>query len=93
MNSSEFLLLCLQDASIDPSEVFNRVVSSVCILLTRDEVILCFFKFFFLYLLQGDASSLIYLSEFEFPTATASCYVHVILAACSYPAWLLGSYM
>lgn len=43
MNSSEFLLLCLQDASIDPSEVFNRVVSSVCILLTRDEVILCFF--------------------------------------------------
>lgn len=27
-----------QDASIDPSEVFNRVVSSVCILLTKDEV-------------------------------------------------------
>lgn len=47
MNSSEFLLLCLQDASIDPSEVFNRVVSSVCILLTRDEVILCFFFFIF----------------------------------------------
>ncbi|XP_006354395.1 protein SHOOT GRAVITROPISM 6 isoform X1 [Solanum tuberosum] len=26
------------DASIDPSEVFNRVVSSVCILLTKDEL-------------------------------------------------------
>lgn len=30
--------ICLQDASIDPSEVFNRIVSSVCGLLTKDEV-------------------------------------------------------
>lgn len=33
----------LQDASIDQSEVFNRVISSVCTLLTKDEVNLCFF--------------------------------------------------
>lgn len=34
-----FLLIFLQDAAIDQSEVFHRVVSSVCILLTKDEVI------------------------------------------------------
>ncbi|XVF07807.1 hypothetical protein REPUB_Repub06bG0171700 [Reevesia pubescens] len=28
-----------QDASIDPSEVFNRIVASVCILLTKDELV------------------------------------------------------
>ncbi|KAL6987297.1 Protein SHOOT GRAVITROPISM 6 [Sarracenia purpurea var. burkii] len=28
-----------RDASIDPSEVFNRVVSSICILLTKDELV------------------------------------------------------
>ena len=33
----EFFLY-IQDASIDPSEVFNRIVSSVCILLMKDEV-------------------------------------------------------
>ncbi|XP_031378372.1 protein SHOOT GRAVITROPISM 6 isoform X2 [Punica granatum] len=27
------------DASIDPSEVFNRIVSSVCVLLTKDELV------------------------------------------------------
>lgn len=33
-----FLPLYPQDASIDPSEVFNRIVSSICTLLTKDEV-------------------------------------------------------
>lgn len=33
--------LCNQDTSIDPSEVFNRIISSVCILLTKDEVMFC----------------------------------------------------
>ncbi|CAB4287364.1 unnamed protein product [Prunus armeniaca] len=28
-----------EDASIDPSEVFNRIVSSVCILLTKNELV------------------------------------------------------
>lgn len=32
------LWVCFQDTSIDPSEVFNRIVSSVCSLLTKDEV-------------------------------------------------------
>lgn len=31
--------LSIQDTSIDPSEVFNRIVSSLCILLTKDEAI------------------------------------------------------
>lgn len=30
--------ICNQDTSIDPSEVFNRIISSICILLTKDEV-------------------------------------------------------
>jgi len=33
--------ICNQDTSIDPSEVFNRIISSVCILLTKDEVRSC----------------------------------------------------
>lgn len=33
-----FCCIYIQDASIDPSEVFNRIVSSVCILLSKDEV-------------------------------------------------------
>lgn len=32
------VFLYIQDASIDPSEVFNRVISSVCLLLTKNEV-------------------------------------------------------
>lgn len=40
-----FFFLYIQDASIDPSEVFNRIVSSVCILLTKDEVYFIFLKF------------------------------------------------
>lgn len=37
-SSSKILAIYLQDASIDPSEVFNRIVSSVSVLLTKDEV-------------------------------------------------------
>ncbi|XP_058104977.1 protein SHOOT GRAVITROPISM 6-like isoform X2 [Magnolia sinica] len=36
-NQNFFIFL---DASIDQSEVFNRVVSSVCILLTKDELVI-----------------------------------------------------
>ncbi|KAA8518672.1 hypothetical protein F0562_016146 [Nyssa sinensis] len=40
LSSLEDLIAILRrDASIDPSEVFNRVVSSVCILLTKDELV------------------------------------------------------
>ncbi|KAG5556798.1 hypothetical protein RHGRI_007155 [Rhododendron griersonianum] len=35
----DVIAILRRDASIDPSEVFNRVVSSVCILLTRDELV------------------------------------------------------
>ncbi|XP_075086353.1 protein SHOOT GRAVITROPISM 6 isoform X2 [Nicotiana tabacum] len=39
LSSLEDVIAILRsDASIDPSEVFNRVVSSVCILLTKDEL-------------------------------------------------------
>ncbi|KAM3325089.1 protein SHOOT GRAVITROPISM 6 isoform X1 [Capsicum chacoense] len=39
LSSLEDVMAILRsDASIDPSEVFNRVVSSVCILLTKDEL-------------------------------------------------------
>ncbi|XP_048503893.1 protein SHOOT GRAVITROPISM 6 isoform X2 [Beta vulgaris subsp. vulgaris] len=38
LSSLEDVIAMLKsDASIDPSEVFNRVVSSICILLTKDE--------------------------------------------------------
>ncbi|GAB2235811.1 hypothetical protein Drorol1_Dr00026252 [Drosera rotundifolia] len=40
LSSLEDVIAILKsDASIDPSEVFNRVVSSVCTLLTRDELV------------------------------------------------------
>uniref|UniRef100_A0A5B6ZUL3 Uncharacterized protein n=1 Tax=Davidia involucrata TaxID=16924 RepID=A0A5B6ZUL3_DAVIN len=40
LSSLEDVIAILRsDASIDPSEVFNRVVSSVCILLTKDELV------------------------------------------------------
>ncbi|KAL9672971.1 hypothetical protein QQ045_029224 [Rhodiola kirilowii] len=40
LSSLEDIIAILRsDASIDPSEVFNRVVSSVCVLLTRDELV------------------------------------------------------
>lgn len=45
-------LLCTQDASIDPSEVFNRLVSSVCTLLTKDEVRFYFTKYVLQFLLR-----------------------------------------
>lgn len=48
LNYQSDILFLLQDAAIDQSEVFNRVVSSVCILLTKDEVICLFVCFFFL---------------------------------------------
>ncbi|XP_073526484.1 uncharacterized protein [Phyllobates terribilis] len=35
----DVIAILKRDASIDPSEVFNRVVSSVCTLLTRDELV------------------------------------------------------
>lgn len=35
----DVIAILRRDASIDPSEVFNRVVSSVCILLTKDELV------------------------------------------------------
>ncbi|XP_077246422.1 ARM repeat superfamily protein isoform X2 [Tasmannia lanceolata] len=35
----DVIAILRSDASIDPSEVFNRVVSSVCILLTKDELV------------------------------------------------------
>ncbi|XP_047333371.1 protein SHOOT GRAVITROPISM 6 isoform X2 [Impatiens glandulifera] len=35
----DVIAILRRDASIDPSEVFNRVVSSVCILLSRDELV------------------------------------------------------
>ncbi|KAG6640435.1 protein SHOOT GRAVITROPISM 6 isoform X1 [Carya illinoinensis] len=39
LSSLEDVIAILRsDASIDPSEVFNRIVSSVCILLTKDEL-------------------------------------------------------
>ncbi|KDO46964.1 hypothetical protein CISIN_1g0006553mg, partial [Citrus sinensis] len=39
LSSLEDVIAILRsDASIDPSEVFNRIVSSVCILLTKDEI-------------------------------------------------------
>lgn len=31
------IYIYIQDTSIDPSEVFNRIVSSLCILLTKEE--------------------------------------------------------
>ncbi|KAG2686383.1 hypothetical protein I3760_09G003000 [Carya illinoinensis] len=40
LSSLEDVIAILRsDASIDPSEVFNRIVSSVCILLTKDELV------------------------------------------------------
>uniref|UniRef100_A0A7N0TTV8 SGR6 n=2 Tax=Kalanchoe fedtschenkoi TaxID=63787 RepID=A0A7N0TTV8_KALFE len=40
LSSLEDVIAILRsDASIDPSEVFNRVVSSVCVLLTKDELV------------------------------------------------------
>lgn len=42
----------IQDASIDPSEVFNRVVSSVGVLLTKDEVALCIYLRIIFYLVH-----------------------------------------
>lgn len=40
LSSLEDVIAMLKsDASIDPSEVFNRVVSSICILLTKDELV------------------------------------------------------
>ncbi|XP_057983736.1 protein SHOOT GRAVITROPISM 6 isoform X2 [Malania oleifera] len=40
LSSLEDVIAILKsDASIDPSEVFNRIVSSVCILLTKDELV------------------------------------------------------
>ncbi|KAL2487315.1 Protein SHOOT GRAVITROPISM 6 [Abeliophyllum distichum] len=40
LSSLEDVIAILKsDASIDPSEVFNRVVSSVCILFTKDELV------------------------------------------------------
>uniref|UniRef100_A0A2P2LR37 Protein SHOOT GRAVITROPISM 6 isoform X2 n=1 Tax=Rhizophora mucronata TaxID=61149 RepID=A0A2P2LR37_RHIMU len=35
----DVIAILRSDASIDPSEVYNRIVSSVCILLTRDELV------------------------------------------------------
>ncbi|XAR69166.1 hypothetical protein NMG60_11000655 [Bertholletia excelsa] len=35
----DVIAILRRDASIDPSEVFNRIVSSVCILLTKDELV------------------------------------------------------
>ncbi|CAK9157688.1 unnamed protein product [Ilex paraguariensis] len=35
----DVIAILRRDASIDPSEVFNRVVSSVCILLAKDELV------------------------------------------------------
>ncbi|TQE07856.1 hypothetical protein C1H46_006505 [Malus baccata] len=37
--NSEVRKASAQDASIDPSEVFNRIISSVCVLLTKSELI------------------------------------------------------
>ncbi|XP_017977199.1 PREDICTED: protein SHOOT GRAVITROPISM 6 isoform X5 [Theobroma cacao] len=37
--NSEVRKISAQDASIDPSEVFNRIVASVCVLLTKDELV------------------------------------------------------
>ncbi|XP_021290041.1 protein SHOOT GRAVITROPISM 6 isoform X2 [Herrania umbratica] len=40
LSSLEDVIAILRsDASIDPSEVFNRIVASVCILLTKDELV------------------------------------------------------
>ncbi|KAM3689336.1 hypothetical protein ACB098_09G040300 [Castanea mollissima] len=40
LSSLEDVIAILRsDASIDPSEVFNRIISSVCILLTKDELV------------------------------------------------------
>ncbi|KAJ8754145.1 hypothetical protein K2173_002044 [Erythroxylum novogranatense] len=40
LSSLEDVLAILRsDASIDPSEVFNRIVSSICTLLTKDELV------------------------------------------------------
>lgn len=47
LNYQSDILFLSQDAAIDQSEVFHRVVSSVCILLTKDEVICLFVCFFF----------------------------------------------
>lgn len=35
----DVIAILRRDTSIDPSEVFNRVISSVCILLTKDELV------------------------------------------------------
>lgn len=35
----DVIAILRSDASIDPSEVFNRIISSVCILLTKDELV------------------------------------------------------
>ncbi|KAK9079338.1 hypothetical protein SSX86_001009 [Deinandra increscens subsp. villosa] len=35
----DVIAILKRDTSIDPSEVFNRVISSVCILLTKDELV------------------------------------------------------
>ncbi|KAJ9555338.1 hypothetical protein OSB04_009952 [Centaurea solstitialis] len=35
----DIIAILRRDTSIDPSEVFNRVISSVCILLTKDELV------------------------------------------------------
>lgn len=35
----DVIAILRKDTSIDPSEVFNRVISSVCILLTKDELV------------------------------------------------------
>ncbi|KAJ6381693.1 hypothetical protein OIU77_030380 [Salix suchowensis] len=40
LSSLEDVIAILRsDASIDPSEVFNRIVSSICLLLTKDELV------------------------------------------------------
>ncbi len=33
-----YFVCCSQEASIDQAEVFHRVVSSLCVLLSKDEV-------------------------------------------------------
>ncbi|KAI4319538.1 hypothetical protein MLD38_033124 [Melastoma candidum] len=35
----DVIVMLRRDTSIDPSEVFNRIVSSVCVLLTKDELL------------------------------------------------------
>ncbi|PNY17442.1 hypothetical protein L195_g014185 [Trifolium pratense] len=43
----------LTDTSIDPSEVFNRIISSLCILLTKDEAIIFSYSPYLVALLHG----------------------------------------